>query len=63
MGIIQDQVEMQDWEYIRSPEFRNDIKRAIQRQARVWGIAVKTFKFQDLILADSYRVFGGLVAE
>lgn len=63
VGIIQDQVEQQDWEYIRSPEFRKDVKKAIQRQARVWGISVKTFKFQDLVKAPSYRVFGGLASE
>ena len=61
VGVIQEQVEQQDWDYIRSPEFRTDMKKAIQRQARKWGIAVSTVKFQDLTLADSYRIFGGAV--
>ncbi len=63
VGIIQEQVEQQDWDYIRSPEFRADLKRAIHKQARRWGIKVTTVKLQDLVKAPSYRVFGGLAAE
>ena len=60
VGIIQEQVEENEWSYIRSLEFRTDIKKAIQKQARTWGIKVPTFKFQDLVKANAYRVFGGL---
>ena len=60
VGVIQEQIEQQDWEYIRTPEFRTDMKKAIQKQARKWGITVSSVKFQDLTLADSYRIFGGV---
>ncbi len=60
VGIIQEMVEQQDWEYIRTPEFRADITKAIQKQARKWGISITKFKFQDLVLADAHRIFGGL---
>ena len=60
VGVIQEMVEQQDWEYIRTPEFRVDCKKAIQREARKWGVSCRKFKFKDLVLADSYRVFGGL---
>ena len=62
VGVIQEMVEQQDWDYIRTPEFRSDMKRAIQKQARKWGITVSTVKFQDLTLAATYRIFGGVAA-
>lgn len=60
VGVIQEQVEQADWSYIRSSDFRNDMKVAIQKQARKFGISVSTVKFQDLTLAESHRIFGGL---
>lgn len=60
VGVIQEQVEQADWAYIRSSDFRNDMKVAIQKQARKFGISVSTVKFQDLTLAESHRIFGGL---
>ena len=60
VGVVQEQIQEQDWEYIRTPEFRTDIKKAIQKEARKWGLSVPKFKFQDLTDAKSYRIFGGL---
>ena len=62
VGVIQEMVEQQDWDYIRTPEFRSDMKKAIQKQSRKWGITVSTVKFQDLTLAATYRIFGGVSA-
>ena len=62
VGVIQEMVEQQDWDYIRTPEFRSDMKKAIQKQSRKWGITVSTVKFQDLTLAATYRIFGGVAA-
>jgi len=62
VGVVQEMVEQQDWEYIRTPEFRKDMKRAIQKQARKWGITVSTVKFQDLTESKSYRIFGGIAS-
>jgi regulator of protease activity HflC (stomatin/prohibitin superfamily) len=58
IGVIQDVVETQDWAYIRTPECRRDIKKAIQQHARKWGVTVSTFKFQSIVQADAYKVFG-----
>lgn len=60
VGVIHEMVEDNEWEYIRSAEFRTDMKKAIQKQARKWGISVTAAKFQDLTRARAYRVFGGL---
>ncbi len=58
VGVIQEMVEQQDWAYIRSEDFRQDVKKAIQKQARKWGITVSTVKFQDLTEAGVYKLFG-----
>ena len=58
VGIIQEKVEMTDWKDIQTPEFRKEVLNAIQKQARKWGIAVSTVKFQDLTLASVYKLFG-----
>ncbi len=63
VGLIQECVEVTDLKDIRTRAFRNLVKRHIQKQARKWGITVSTVRFQDLTLAPSYRIFGGLVAE
>ena len=60
IGIVQDVVETQTWAYIRTPECRKDIKKAIQSQARRWGVTVSTFKFQSIVQADAYKIFGEL---
>ena len=60
VGVIHEQIQGQDWEYVRTPAFRNDVKRAIQREARKWGISVPKVKFQDLTTAESYRLFGSI---
>lgn len=57
IGIIQEQIEQQDWEYINTPEFRKDITKAIQKAARKWGIAVSKFKFHDCTRVVALRVF------
>ncbi len=60
VGVIQEMVEQAEWTYICSPDFRDDIKIAMQKQARKWGITVSTVKFQDLTEATSIRLFGGI---
>ena len=60
VGVVHEQIQGQDWEYVRTSAFRNDVKRAIQREARKWGVSVPKVKFQDLTTAESYRLFGGL---
>jgi len=60
IGIVQDVIETQDWAYIRTPECRRDIKKSIQQQARKWGVTVSTFKFQSIVQADAYKIFGEL---
>ena len=57
VGIIQEMIEQQEWDYIQSPDFRRDITKAVQKQARKWGIGVTTFKFQDLTTTRAYRFF------
>lgn len=57
VGVIQEMVEGQDWEYIKSDAFRKDVRRAIQKQARKWGIKVPSFKFHDLARVYAFRVF------
>lgn len=58
VGVIQELVEVTRWEDITHKEFRQDVRRAVQKQAKEWGIKVSTFKFQDLTEARSYRLFG-----
>ena len=57
VGVIQESAEQQDWEYIQSSDFRKDVLRAIQKQARSWGIGARKFKFQDLALAKAFKLF------
>jgi len=58
VGVIQEQVEAHTWAAIRTPEFRKTVKKAIQKEARRWGITVSTVKFQDLTLAGVHKLFG-----
>ncbi len=58
LGIIQDMVESQDWDYIKTPECRTEIKKAIQKQARKWGITASTFKYQSIVRERTFKVFG-----
>lgn len=60
VGLIQECVEVTTLADIRTRAFRNLVKRHIQKQARKWGISVSTVRFQDLTVAPSYRIFGGL---
>ncbi len=62
VGLIQECVEVTDLADIRTRAFRTLVKRHIQKQARKWGISVRTVRFQDLTVAKSYRIFGGLAA-
>ena len=57
VGIIQEMIESQEWEYIRTEEFRKDCKKAIQKQARKWGVSVPSFKFHDLASVRAFRLF------
>ena len=58
LGIIQDTVETQDWSYLRTEACRNDIKKRIQQQARKWGVTVSSFKWQSIVRARTFKVFG-----
>lgn len=60
LGIIQNVVDYQDWDYLRTEACRREIKRAIQKQARKWGVSVTSFKWQSIVLARSFKVFGSL---
>ena len=60
LGIVRDSVKDQDWDYVQTDEFLSDLKKAIQKQARKWGVSVSSVKFQDLTRARAHRVFGGL---
>ena len=60
VGYVQELIEDCEWDYIQSPEFRRDLKKRIQRQARKFGITVSTVKLRDLALTHVYRLFGGL---
>ena len=60
VGLIQECVEVTNLVDIRTRAFRNLVKRHIQKQARKWGIRVTSVRFQDLTVAKSYRIFGGL---
>lgn len=61
LGIIQNVVDFQDWDYLRTEDCRKEIKRAIQRQARKWGVSVTSFKWQSIVLARSFKLFGANV--
>ena len=58
LGIITEVVENQDWDYLRSEECRKEIKRAIQRQARKWGVSISSFKWQSIVMARTFKFFG-----
>lgn len=58
VGVIQEMVEETEWRDITTKWFRQDMRRAIQKQAKEWGIRVSTVKFQDLTEARSLRLFG-----
>lgn len=60
LGIIQDMVETQDWDYLRTEECRKDIKKKIQQQARKWGVTVSSFKWQSIVPARTYKLFGSV---
>ena len=60
LGIIQDRVEGTEWNHIKTLAFRTEIKQAIQVQARKWGISVSTFKFQSIVRARTFKVFGDI---
>jgi len=57
VGVVKEMIEDQDWEYINSREFRKDCTKAIQKQARKWGIGVTSFKFQDCARVVAFRLF------
>lgn len=61
LGIIQGMVETQDWDYLRTEECRRDIKKKMQQQARKWGVSVSSFKWQSIVRARTYKVFGSVV--
>ncbi len=60
VGVIQELVECAKLDHIKTRAFRRELKIAMQKQARKWGISVTKVKFQDLVLAPSLRIFGGL---
>ena len=56
VGFIHEYVEVADWEYIRTPDFRTDLKGVIQKTARKFGITVSTVKFKDLAETRVFRL-------
>jgi len=60
VGFVQELVEETEWEQIRTKDFRRELKRRIQSQARKWGITVSTVKLKDLAETRVYRIFGGI---
>jgi len=60
VGYVQELVEETKWTLIRTKEFRRELKRRIQGQARKWGITVSSVKLKDLAKTRAYRIFGGL---
>ncbi len=56
VGFIHDLVEESDWDRIRTPRFRDDLKKVIQRTARKFGIKVSTVKFKDLAETRVFRL-------
>ena len=60
LGIIQETVQVEDWDYLRTEACRKDIKKRIQRQARKWGISVSSFKWQSIVQARTFKLFGSM---
>lgn len=60
LGIIQETVEIKGWDYLRTEECKKDIKKRIQRQARKWGVSVSSFKWQSIVQARTYKLFGSV---
>ena len=60
VGFVQELVEETEWAQIRTKEFREELKRRIQKQSRKWGIKVSTVKIKDLAETRVYRIFGGM---
>ena len=58
LGIIQDVVENEEWDYLRTEACRRDIKKRIQRQARKWGVSISSFKWQSIVQARTFKLFG-----
>ena len=58
LGIVQRYVEEQDYGYLQSDDCRKEIKREIQKQARKWGVTVSSFKWQSIVRARTYKLFG-----
>ena len=56
VGVIHDHVERSNWEYICTPAFRADLKKAIQKTAHKFGISVSTVKFKNLAETKMYRL-------
>lgn len=56
LGYVQELVETTEWDEICTKSFRTELKRRIQRQARKFGIGVKTVKIANLAETRVYRL-------
>jgi regulator of protease activity HflC (stomatin/prohibitin superfamily) len=55
-GYVHDAVEVSDWDAIREPEFRKELKQNIQKQARKFGITVSTVKITNFAETKVFRL-------
>lgn len=56
IGFVQEIVEEMSWSQLRTSEFRGELKRRIQKQARKFGITVSTVKLANLAKTRVYRL-------
>ena len=56
LGFVQELVEETTWAKVRTKEFRAELRRRIQKQARKFGITVNAVKLANLVSARAYRV-------
>lgn len=56
LGFVHELVEESEWDEIRTKQFRSELKRRIQRQARKFGISVSTVKVANLAETRVYRL-------
>lgn len=57
VGYVAELVEEWDFADIRTHDFRKELKKRIQKQARKFGISVPTVKVSDLIAVRAYKLF------
>lgn len=55
-GFVGERVLDNDWNYVRSPEFRTELRTFVQTQGRAWGVRVTRVQLRDCATSSALRI-------